>query len=283
MIIDEKNIATKEVMSWKGIHLLHFQMSSCSLKVRVLLMELGLKWKSHPISLPSNQNSTPWFLGINPRGVVPVLVHDGVVHVESNDILVYLDRRFSSSNNRYFIHEKNRFYDEANELLRYEDSLHTELRLLTMNFGPLALKSDKKISDYEANGKLDSHRKKEINWWRAKAEKGITKEEVRKACESFQTAFSMLDDRLETRDWLIGTSISIVDIAWFTNIQRLEMLGYPMKRHPNLHHYYKEMIKRNSFKTEKKMPMSRLGTIVFTLVRSVRRLKGESIKRYLAV
>lgn len=36
-----------------------------------------------------HEHASPWYLGINPRGVVPV--RDGVVHVESNDILAYLD------------------------------------------------------------------------------------------------------------------------------------------------------------------------------------------------
>jgi len=49
---------------------------------------------SHPIDLPGNENFRPWFLGINPRGLVPVLVHDGAVHIESNDIIQYLEQKF---------------------------------------------------------------------------------------------------------------------------------------------------------------------------------------------
>jgi hypothetical protein len=36
----------------------------------------------HPVDLPGNENMQPWFLGINPRGLVPLLVHDGAVHIE---------------------------------------------------------------------------------------------------------------------------------------------------------------------------------------------------------
>src|SRR6516164_9252877 len=42
-----------------------------------------IPWQSHPIDLPSNENMQSWFLGINPRGLVPVLVHDGVDHILS--------------------------------------------------------------------------------------------------------------------------------------------------------------------------------------------------------
>jgi glutathione S-transferase len=41
-----------------------------------------------------NENLTDHFLGINPRGLVPVLVHDGDVYIECNDILTYLESAF---------------------------------------------------------------------------------------------------------------------------------------------------------------------------------------------
>ena len=91
MQLSDETVTTQEVKSWQGLHLLHFQGSSCSQKVRILLAEKGIAWESHPVDLLRQAHATPWFLGINPRGVVPVLVHDGVVHVESNDIMEYLD------------------------------------------------------------------------------------------------------------------------------------------------------------------------------------------------
>jgi glutathione S-transferase len=78
-------IANSAVRNWRGIHLLHYDVSPCSQKVRILLNEKNLAWRSHHIDLGKHQHVTPWFLSINPRGVVPVLVHDGAVHVESND------------------------------------------------------------------------------------------------------------------------------------------------------------------------------------------------------
>ena len=38
----------------------------------------------------TNENLKDYFLGINPRGLLPAIVHDGDVHIESNDILTYL-------------------------------------------------------------------------------------------------------------------------------------------------------------------------------------------------
>ena len=90
----DSDIKTREVLGWKGVHVLHFAGSSCSQKLRIFLNLKGIPWESHPIDLPGNENFRPWFLGINPRGLVPVLVHDGAVHIESNDIIQYLEKTF---------------------------------------------------------------------------------------------------------------------------------------------------------------------------------------------
>ena len=61
---------------------LHFMGSSCSQKFRIFLNLKGIKWESHLVDLFTNENFLPWFLGMNPRRLVPVLVHDGAVHIE---------------------------------------------------------------------------------------------------------------------------------------------------------------------------------------------------------
>jgi hypothetical protein len=75
----DSDIKTREVLGWKGVHVLHFMGSSCSQKLRIFLNLKGIKWESHLVDLFTNENFRPWFLGINPRGLVPVLVHDGAV------------------------------------------------------------------------------------------------------------------------------------------------------------------------------------------------------------
>jgi glutathione S-transferase len=133
MQLHDAQVTTEEVKGWKGLHLLHFQASSCSQKVRILLREKGIQWESHPVDLARQHNTRPWFLGINPRGVVPVLVHDGAVHIESNDILEYLDEKIESDAKPYLPQgeEERRI---AHESLALEDSLHMDLRTNTIGF-----------------------------------------------------------------------------------------------------------------------------------------------------
>ncbi|MGC1357225.1 MAG: glutathione S-transferase N-terminal domain-containing protein [Xanthobacteraceae bacterium] len=120
---------TPEVLGWKGVHVLHFMESSCSQKLRIFLNLKGIEWESHLVDLFTNENFTPRFLGINPRGLVPVLVHDGVVHIESNDIIQYLEKTFAAPKLIPAGYE-----NEVATLLKHEDDLHLDLRTLSFRF-----------------------------------------------------------------------------------------------------------------------------------------------------
>ena len=93
--IPSDQIKSKEILDWKGLHLFHFRGSSCSQKLRIYLNLKGISWTPHSINLASGKNYSEWFLGINPKGLVPVLVDDGHVEIESNDILDYLEKKIS--------------------------------------------------------------------------------------------------------------------------------------------------------------------------------------------
>ncbi len=280
MIIAHESITTEEVKDWQGLHLLHFHGSTCSQKVRLMLGELGVDWESHPVSLMKSENSTPWFLGINPRGVVPVLVHDGVVHVESNDIITYLDSTFSKPRQSYFFEQSDPLAEEAQQLLDKEDELHIDLRTLTIQFGPLKIKTEKEIDAQDKNGAADAQRDHEVHWWRDKLANGISDAETRESCARFAALFDELDQRLATRSWLMGDDVSIVDISLFTNIQRLVNLGYPLQHHSRLHEYYQRLTARPAFETELSQKTTKMAKKVFRTVRFFNGLKGKRIEKF---
>ena len=84
----------KAVTKFKGLHLYHSGISNCSMRVCMTLEEKKLSWVSHHLDLVKKEHITPEYFGINPNGVVPTLVHDGVVIIESDDIIDYLDKTF---------------------------------------------------------------------------------------------------------------------------------------------------------------------------------------------
>ena len=93
-----EDIKTREVLEWEGLHVFHFLFSSCSQKLRIFLALKGVDWESHEIDLMTNENLSDYYLGINPHGLLPSIVHDGDVHIESNDTLPTL-RAFIQSRN----------------------------------------------------------------------------------------------------------------------------------------------------------------------------------------
>jgi glutathione S-transferase len=234
------DIRTREVLGWKGVHVLHFMGSSCSQKLRVFLNLKNIPWHSHPVDLPNNENMQAWFLGINPRGLVPVLVHDGAVHIESNDIIQYLESRFPTPRLIPAGHE-----NEVAALLRHEDDLHLDLRTLSFRFvfappGPpkpaAALESYIKNGAGTVQGAKDLEKQVQIEFWQRAAKEGFTDERARASALRFQAEFDKLDRTLAQQPHLMGTDLSVLDIAWLIYEHRLSLAGYPFARlHPHVH------------------------------------------------
>src|SRR5262245_31168834 len=236
----DSDIRTREVLDWKGVHVLHFMGSSCSQKLRVFLNLKGIPWQSHPIDLPGNENFRPWFLGINPRGLVPVLVHDGAVHIESNDIIQYLEKTFPEPKLIPAGHE-----NEVAALLQHEDDLHLDLRTLSFRFvfappGPPkpaeALKSYAENGSGTVQGLTDRDKQIQIEFWQRAAKEGFTDEQARASALKFRAEFDALDKTLAREPYLMGDALSVLDIAWLIYEHRLSLAGYPFARlHPHVH------------------------------------------------
>ena len=273
------DIQTKEVLDWKGLHLLNFSQSSCSQKVRIFLAEKGVEYQSRNIDLKNGEHTKPWYLGINPRGVVPVLIHDGDVHIESNDILRYIEDTFPTPGHAWIPGEESQ-RELTEKLLDLEDELHTHIRVATMGFMfPQAAvkKSEAELEAYAKNGADDPHRDEQIAWWRAFGEHGITDQQARDAVVAFQGAFSQLNDLLGDRDWLLGDKPTVLDIAWFITLYRAVKAGYPIEVHPALHALYERMVARPSFQRElEKGPA--IIRIAGPVYRAFRRLQGTTLK-----
>jgi glutathione S-transferase len=255
----DSDIKTREVLGWKGVHVLHFAGSSCSQKLRIFLNLKGITWESHPVDLHTNENFQPWFLGINPRGLVPVLVHDGAVHIESNDIIEYLEKTFSSPRLIPAGHE-----NEVSALLRHEDDLHLDLRTLSFRFvfnRPGPPKSAAALESYARNGTgtvqgaKDRDKAIQIEFWQRATQEGFPDDRVRASAQKFRVEFDALDRRLASQPYLMGDTLSALDIAWFIYAHRLSLGGYPFARlHPRVQAWKEKLGARPEFANEISMP-----------------------------
>ena len=71
-----------------------FPESVCCQKVRLALAEKGVELVERPVMLDQGQQYQEAFLELNPKGVVPVAVHDGRVITESIIISEYVEEAF---------------------------------------------------------------------------------------------------------------------------------------------------------------------------------------------
>ena len=261
MLLDHSDIQTKEVLNWKGFNLLHFAGSACSQKLRIFLNLKEIDWISHHIDLTKNEQFDSWYLGINPRGLVPTLVHNGNVYIESNDIMQYIE-----SVNTDVVLFPNEHINEIIESLEYEDNLHIDLRTLTFRFiVPHKIgKKDLKLLDEKENfkgtiqGDLDRNKQKEIDFWKQHYKNGITDDQVIKSANNFIVALDKLEKKLCENKYILNDNLSILDVAWFISINRIIIAGFPVKYHyPNIKAWFQMLSCDKRFSTEVKgnMPL----------------------------
>lgn len=281
VMLHESDVLTKEVLEWRGLHLFHYNGSSCSQKVRILLNLKRIPWTSHHVNLAKSEHVTAWYMGINPRGLVPALVHDGKVIIESNDILEYLEVSFPEP---VLIPADRR--EEMRRLLREEDELHLDIRALSMRFvvpSFLVKKPESSIRKYEAlgsgkvNGEDDPNRVRETEFWRDMIRNnGISDERACMAFERFRRALEQYENRLEGQHFLLGDSLTLLDIAWYIYVKRLNEATYPLHRlHPRLGMWFDTLDARDDFRSEVHMP-SGLGFLT-GLLHVVQRICGTDL------
>ena len=79
------------------IELYHNDMSVCAQKVRFALAEKQLSWESHHLNLRAGDQQQPEYLKLNANALVPTLVDNGTVIIESTVINEYLDDTYPAS------------------------------------------------------------------------------------------------------------------------------------------------------------------------------------------
>ncbi|PSW62018.1 glutathione S-transferase family protein [Photobacterium kishitanii] len=241
-IIIPKN---KSVENFIGLHLYHTGFSNCSMRVRIALEEKGLPWTSHLIDLSKGENLTLDYIGINPNAVVPTLVDNGVVIIDSADIIDYLDKTYSPTSLRPQSEtEQQQMY---NWIYLARDN---HLSIKTYMYGNTAsLKKMKRTALQMANYRenqtfdaalLDFHE-------RFNANDGFTQKELAAATAVINCCFDKINQRLKDHTWLAGDSFSLADIAWLPQLIILNVAHYPFDHYPHLEQWKNNIMQRPSF------------------------------------
>ena len=244
VLIEPTNLA---VLDFKGLHLYHAHISNCSARVRLLLEEKKLPWESHHIILAKRQNVTKEYFGINPKGVVPSLVHDGKVITESNDILIYLEDAFPDPSFRDVADEKQ---PEIDRWLKISGDAHMP-GIKTFQYYKRNAKAMKKTEEEVALYRrlqkdpayLAFHGKHDLPG------QSFTAQDAETATNLLDGYFTEMEDILSENQWLVGNTYTLADISWSPTITTLMRGGYEFSAFQNLMAWYNRVSKLPSFQT----------------------------------
>jgi glutathione S-transferase len=236
-------LTSPEVRALAGIHLFHYGMSNCSQKVRIVLAEKQLEWTSHEVDLARNEHVAPGYLAINAKGVVPTLVDDGHLVVESSDIMTYLDECFPTPPLRP---ASPHALTEMNVWVARQDSIQRSLKILSHEFlfKPAARKSDADIARYESllsNPELAAFHRE------FSSARGLAPSTIAGAVRVVDDALAEVNRHLAGRTWLVGKEFSLADVAWSVSVHRFALMAMPMGAYPDLRRWYRRVRARPSF------------------------------------
>jgi len=241
MIVTPTNKSATEL---KGLHLYHADMSNCSMRVRMTLAEKNLPWTSHHLDLRKKEAVTPEYFGIHPKGLVPTLVHDGVVHIESNEIIEYLDATFPDPPLQPDDEEERQ---EMREWLRTATEVHlpaVKTLIYTRKIGKVLRKNEAEDAQYRA-----LQRDPELLAFHAAATSGngLPKENVARAEATLLRLFDQVEKELSEHAWLVGDQFSLADISWVPLHFTLIGVDFPFERYPHVTTWADAIRERPSF------------------------------------
>ncbi len=203
------------------LELYHYDHSTAAQKIRIALAEKQLDWKSHHLdtSVGKREHFSPEYLQINPRGIVPTLVHDGMAIRESQVILEYLDDAFPEPPLR-----PASAYDKATMRLwtkLIDENLHVNSRIVGMCIvvrHAKAAAGPEELEKYLVE--MPEIVRKEND--RINIAQGLDSPLLPRAVAYFRTVFEDMNAALAESPWLAGESFSLADISLGVYVTRLK-------------------------------------------------------------
>ena len=205
------------------IELYQFWDSPCCMKVRMVLAEKGLDWHLKPITTYKFDHYQPDYQALNPHSLVPTLVHDGRVIIQSSVIAEYLDDAFPEPRLRP---------DDAFAVAKMHEWMREEEEYL---FRLIVVMSFNVMMKLRAEGygmdQLEEWSKRHPDQNRAQDYlRRVTEPADMEAVAQAERKFTWHMDRLETqlRDsggpWICGATFSLADICVAPIMDRIEYL-----------------------------------------------------------
>lgn len=197
--------------------------SICTQKVFLTLIEKDLPWTSEYVDLFNNEQYRPEYLKLNPKGVVPTLIHDGHAIIESTLICEYLDQTFPQPSlvpaSAY----------ERSQMRRWSKHIDEGIFEATREISFSAMFRDKMrgMTQEQRDGRFRNigdpgRRARMISTY----EQGCDSPFVEQGIFAFEKMFGEMEECLsDGRPWLAGHNFSLADINVMPFAARLDYLN----------------------------------------------------------
>ena len=200
-----------------------FGNSVCCQKVRITMRAKRLDWESVKVDLFKAEQYDPKYLKLNPKGIVPTLVHDGKAIIESTLICEYLDDAFP--NPRLvpadpWLRTRMRLWSKMVDEGLFEGV--TEISFSAM-FRERMRTMSEEIRERRFRNIGDPRRR---DRFMSTYELAMGSPYVKHGIAAYERAFKLLEDTLtETGPWILGANPSLADINLMPLTARLDYLG----------------------------------------------------------
>lgn len=226
------------------------QNSICTQKVFLTLIEKGLDWTSEYIDLFKNEQYRPEYLRLNPKGVVPTLIHEGNAIIESTLICEYLDETFPvPSLMPPTIYERSQMRRWSKHI---DEGVFEATR--EISFSAMFRKKMKGMTEDQRNGRYRNigdpgRRARFISTY----EFGCDSPFVEQGIFAFEKMFGEMEETLATgNDWLVGSRFSLGDvnvIPFVARLNYLQLLDVWIESRPRVRAWWARAQSRPSFES----------------------------------
>jgi len=218
--------------------------STCSQKVRMVLAEKNLDWVDRRLSFSLREHLAPEYLRINPNGVVPSLVHDGGVVIDSSVINEYLDDAFPAVPMRP---AKLIELAHMRAWRQYIDEVPTpSIRYPSFNAYFVAMFPQGSDADFENYAARLPLRK---DFYLKMGRTGFPQSEVDAALGRLRQTLERMEASLKKTQWLAHDMFTLADISIMPTIVRMEdlFLAHIWKDLPAVTDWYRRLRARPAF------------------------------------
>jgi glutathione S-transferase len=221
--------------------------STCSQKVRICLAEKDLPFEDIRLDLGKGKDQLkPEYLKLNPNGVVPTLVDDGDVIIDSSVICEYLDEKYPTPRltpadvaQRAKMRAWMRYFEEVPTVA---------VRVPSFNMGFLPRYAG--LDEARFRSEQSDIRPIRKHFYRRMGTTGFRRAEVEAALDQIDSTCARMDAALAAGPWLMGAQYTLADIVVTPSIDRMADLGYSIiwsDKYPRVTAWYARMQARPAF------------------------------------